>query len=81
MTVSKNFKMYIIVKNCLSNDLFTIKVSKDEKISAIKTRIAKIVERDPEIIRLTFGLWHLDDDKNMSDYKEDIKEGSMFRAW
>jgi hypothetical protein len=68
--------MFIKVQIGQNNATYSIKVSKDEKISAVRTRIAKIVERDPEDIMLKFGLYNLDDDdKKFSDYYG-IKEGS-----
>jgi hypothetical protein len=76
--------MFIKVQNGQNDASYSIKVNKDEKISAVKTRIGKIEGTDPEEIMLTFeddmDLRHLDDERKISDYK-DIKEGSMIDFW
>jgi hypothetical protein len=71
--------MFIKVQNSQNDGSYNIKVSEDEKISAIKIRIGKIDGMDPEEIMLTFvdfmRFRHLDDERKISDYKN-IKEGS-----
>jgi hypothetical protein len=72
--------MFIHVNYISGNGSYSLKVDKDEKISAVKTRIGKIEGTDPEEIWLKSGLDHLDDDdKKISDY--DIKGGSMIKLW
>ncbi len=76
--------MYIKVQNGQNDASYSIKVNKDEKISAVKTRIGKIDGMDPEEIMLTFvdfmRFRHLVDERKISDYK-DIKEGSTIDFW
>jgi hypothetical protein len=68
--------MFIKVQNSQNDGSYNIKVSEDEKISAVKTRIGKIDGMDPEEVMLTFvdcmRFRHLDDERKISDYKKII---------
>ncbi len=64
---------------CEEGRVFYIKVDKNEKISAVKTRIGNIEGVNPEEMELMSGLEVLGDDRNISYYNS-IRLGSTLKC-